>query len=379
MKIQGHEVIFKTVTGSQSYGTAVEGSDIDIKGVYIQDPEDVYVNGYKEQLDINKDETYYEIGRYLSLCQTGNPTMLELMYAPEDCIQYISPVFQKVIDNRNLFLTKALRYSFGGYAIEQIKKAGGLQKKMNWEKNKITRKDVQDMCSIYSLEDVNLQYISEGISLKKWLKDNQYDEKYCGLVKLEHFRDCYLLFHDHNQMMSDNPRFADQVLSVRFNGITTSDIANDVCVSEIPKYMKPKALMFFHRDAYSVHCKEYREYTAWMEKRNVQRYVDIESHGQQIDGKNILHCVRLIETALEIPTQKTINIRRPNAEYLIGIRKGKQDLKTLLEKCEADLQTMDKVFIESDLPDKVDKQMVEKLIKDIKKDYYQNNDKQSIN
>ncbi len=54
MKIQGHEVIFKALIGSHAYGTNVEGSDYDYKGVYIQDPKDVYVNGYKEQLDISK-------------------------------------------------------------------------------------------------------------------------------------------------------------------------------------------------------------------------------------------------------------------------------------------------------------------------------------
>ncbi len=363
MNIGKHKLLFKALVGSQSYGTAVEGSDHDYRGVYIQDPADVYVNGYKEQLDITKDEVYYEVGRFLSLCCTGNPTMLELMYTPEDCIEYIDPVFQKVIDSRQMFITKALRYSFGGYAVEQIKKAGGLQKKMNWEKQKITRKDVEDMCNVYPLDEVNREYKSDAVGLKTWLRDNQYETKYCGLVKLEHFRDCYLLFHDSRQFISDNPRFADQVLSVKFMGISSGEDANDVCVSEIPKYMTPKAILFFHRDAYSVHCKEYREYTAWLAKRNVQRYVDIEGHGQQIDGKNILHCVRLIQLG-------TINVRRPNAEYLIEIRKGKHNLKTLLTKCEQDIQDMDKAFLESNLPDKVDKKLVEQVIKDIKSEYY---------
>ena len=370
MKIKGHEIIFKTLVGSHSYGTNIEGSDEDFKGVYIQDPQDVYVNGYKEQLDISKDETYYEIERFLSLCQTGNPTMLELLYAPKECIEYISPIFQKVVDNRDIFMTKALRFSFGGYAIEQIKKAGGLQKKMNWEKEKIVRKSVEDMCAVYCLEDVNKEYKSSAIPLTKWLDSSGYKKEYCGLVKLEHFRDCYLLFHDSTQWTSDNPRYKDTEQTVIFNGIASGEDANDVCVSEIPKYMAPKAMLFFHRDAYSVHCKEYREYTAWLAKRNTQRYVDIEGHGQQIDGKNLLHCVRLIETAMEIPASKAINVKRPNAEYLIGIRKGKQDLKTLLAKCEDDLKKLDDLFLNSDLPDKVDKARIDKLIKGIKTDYY---------
>ena len=358
MKIKGHEIIFQTIVGSQSYGTAIEGSDVDRKGVYIQDPQDVYVNGYKEQLEITKDETYYEIGRFLSLLQTGNPTMLELLYAPKDCIEYCSPIFQKVIDSRDIFITKALRFSFGGYAIEQIKKAGGLQKKMNWEKEKIERKAVEDMCYVYQLPQestvFHIEYKSSAIPLNRWLADNGCEKGKCGLVKLEHFRDCYLLFY------GDAPFF----------GISSGENANDVCISIVPKQFSPLAMLFFNRDAYSIHCKEYREYTAWLEKRNTQRYVDIKGHGQKIDGKNILHCVRLIETAMEIPASKAINVRRPNAEYLIGIRKGKYDLKTLLTKCEADIQSLDSLFVNSDLPEKVDKNAVDKLIKQIKTDYY---------
>jgi len=79
MKIQGHIILFKTIVGSQSYGTNVEGSDIDYKGVFIQDPYDKYMNGYRDELTVNKDEKYFELEKFLLACSTGNPTLLELL------------------------------------------------------------------------------------------------------------------------------------------------------------------------------------------------------------------------------------------------------------------------------------------------------------
>ena len=326
MKIQGHEIIFKTLVGSHSYGTNIEGSDTDYKGVYIQDPADVYYNGYKQQIDVTKDEVYYEVGRFLSLCTSGNPTMLEVLYAPEECIVHISPIFREIMKIREIFLTKSLRHSFGGYAIEQIRKAGGLNKKMNWEKGKVEKKTVEEMCYIYPLDTIinDTSFISKAIKLSDWTITNNFDKEDLALVNIEHFRDNYLVFHSETNH--------------KFKGITSGELANEVTLSDVDSSEKPLAILFFHKDAYSTACKEWRDYENWLKERNEQRYVDIEGHGQKIDGKNILHCIRVIETAMEIPLLKSINVKRENADFLIEIRKGKHDLKKLLAKSESDLK-----------------------------------------
>lgn len=41
---------------------------------------------YKEQINLDKDACLYEVRRFLQLLCSGNPTMLELLYIPEDCI-----------------------------------------------------------------------------------------------------------------------------------------------------------------------------------------------------------------------------------------------------------------------------------------------------
>jgi predicted nucleotidyltransferase len=378
MKIQGHEILFKTLVGSHSYGTNIEGSDHDYKGVFIQDPKDKYLNGYKDELEVHKDEKYFEIEKFLIACSTGNPTQLELLYAPKECIEYISPLFKKeVMSIRDLFLTKTLRHSFASYATEQIRKAKGLDKKMNWEGKRITRRTVEDMCTIYPLNenksifqhylkslkemikgDVEM-FQSSAMPLAYFLEKNKMSAKHCGLVKIDHFRDCYLLFNDPKDL--------------KYRGITSGTNANDISLSVVSKDARPDGILFFHKDAYSIHCKEWNEYEKWLEERNTQRYVDIEGHNQKIDGKNILHCVRLIETAMEIPLLKTINVKRENKDFLIEIRKGKHDLQKLLDKCEISLKELNDAFIKSDLPDRFEnKELITNLINSIREDYFNN-------
>ena len=123
----------------------------------------------------------------------------------------------------------------------------------------------------------------------------------------------------------------------------------------------------YNKDGYTQHCNKYKEYQTWLKERNTQRYVDIEGHGQQIDGKNMLHCMRLIETGLEIAEGKGLNVRRPNAEYLISIRKGKINLKDLLAEAKEKLEQVKLTFDSCDLPEEVSidfvRELQEKLIR----------------
>jgi hypothetical protein len=237
-----------------------------------------------------------------------------------------------------MFLSKKCRLSFGGYAIQQIRKARGLDKKMNWEKQRIERKDILDFCYVHKK--------GGSVPVKDKLKEIGVTQEQVGLVSIPHMRNCYAMYD-----------------ALDREGIIASGIAsdllksNDVSLTSIPSNVQDDHVpnvMYFNKEAYSTHCREYREYQEWLKNRNTQRYVDIESHGQQIDGKNMLHCVRLIETALEIPKDVEINVRRPNAKYLIEIRKGQHDLESILDKCENDLKTLDEAFENANLPDAVD-------------------------
>lgn len=339
-------LIFKAIVGSQSYGTSTPESDIDYKGIFMSHPDKLIGFGYEEQINVTKDETYYEVRRFLELLQSANPTVLELLYSPKDCIIEKKPVFDLIIRNRDKFLTQKCLLSFGGYTIAQIKKAKGLDKKMNWEKSRIERKTPLDFCYVYEN--------GKTLPVEQWLKEKRLKQELCGLVALNHFKDCYALYYDF---------FSEKI---GFHGIVLSD-SNDIRLSSVPKGLEPLCVINYNKDAYSNHCRDYNEYQDWIKNRNTQRYVDIDNHGQKVDGKNLLHCRRLLDTAIEIATQKTINVRRPNSDYLLKIRRGEVPLQEIIENAEKDILCLDELFKNSGLPKDVDKDFVNYLLLQIRK------------
>ncbi len=328
--------VFRTVVGSQAYGTSTPESDTDYKGVYLQPVEELVSFGYVEQHEFGKDDVMYEGRRFLQLLESANPTVLELLFSPDDCVVVSRPAFQVVIDRRKAFLTKRCAKSFGGYAVAQIQKARGLDKKMNWENDRIVRKAVEDFCYVHVAG-------YRTLPLREFLSSRPGQ---VGLAKINHFTDGYALY-------------VDPTSSMGYKGVSSG---TNVVTSSVPDGVEPDAIMMFNSNAYSVHCREYGEYKRWERERNVQRYVDVAGHGQRIDGKNLLHCRRLIDMALEIAENGELNVRRPNAAYLLSIRRGEVPLDRILDEAEADLTRMDEAYASSGLPDDVDRHMVNDLL-----------------
>jgi uncharacterized protein len=349
------KTIFRAVVGSQAYGTSLPTSDIDLKGIYCQSFRDLVGFGYKEQIEYSKDHTEYEIRRFLQLAQSANPTILELLFSPTDCIQLTSPGYELLSTYKQKFLTTQCANSFGGYAIAQIKKARGLDKKMNFEKARVERKTPLDFCWVYENGKTK--------QLSKYLTENDLKQELCGLVRLDHIKDCYAVHYDYQAQYGGSSNRVVEPLGYR--GIVGED-SNELRLSTVPKYSDPVTLLYYNKDGYSMHCKDYREYQDWLTNRNTQRYVDTVTHGQQIDGKNLMHCRRLLEMAKEIATEGMINVRRPNRDYLLSIRRGEVSLEALLEQSEADIKELDGLFAKSGLPDEVDKDWVNVLLLEIR-------------
>jgi hypothetical protein len=146
--------------------------------------------------------------------------------------------------------------------------------------------------------------------------------------------------------------------------------SNQLRLSSIPKGEIPICNIIYNKDSYTIHCKDYKEYQEWLENRNETRYVETKEHGQRIDGKNMMHCMRLIRMAQEIGAGKGIQVRRSDREYLLSIRRGEIDLETLIEMADQAIEEMDNIFDNSDLPKKVNPELVNTLLIKIRKEFY---------
>ncbi len=184
-------ILFEVISGSKSFGLNTPTSDTDIKGVYYLPKEKFFGLDYIPQIsDETNDEVYYELGRFVELLLKNNPNILEILASPEDCILYQHPIMQRLkIED---FLSKLCKDSFAGYAVTQIKKARGLNKKIV---NPIPKekKSLLDFC--YVLKGY------ETIAVNNFLAENNFNQAQCGLVNLPNSKGMFALFYDSNKTL----------------------------------------------------------------------------------------------------------------------------------------------------------------------------------
>lgn len=342
--------LLKCVSGSKAYNLDGPQSDTDLRGVFIQPKSELFGLKYTAQVaNPTNDETFFEIGRLIELLLKNNPGILELLATPTSHILFRHPLMDLI--DPQIFLSKLCRDTFAGYARTQMQKARGLNKKMNIVEAP-ERKSVLDFCWVYS---DNATY-----PLKEWLKDQDIIQEDCGLSAMNHFKDCYKLFTRRNISAND-----------MLNGIVRSDESNDVNTSVIPREMEPSGLLYFNKDGYSMHCREYREYNEWLEKRNEYRYKTNISHGRQYDTKNMMHTIRLLSMAEEIARFKEINVFRSDRDFLLSIKAGKYSFDDLTEMVNEKMLLIDQAYEKSDLPETPETELAENLLVRIREEFYQ--------
>lgn len=118
-----HNVILECLVGSFAYGTNIPGSDKDYRGIFVPDKE--YVLGLKNYDQFEQkspDRVIFTIRKFFKLALAFNPNIVELLWSSEDCIKTCTPLGKKILDNRNIFVSKLAHKTYGGYAMSQLKR-----------------------------------------------------------------------------------------------------------------------------------------------------------------------------------------------------------------------------------------------------------------
>jgi len=344
-------MLLNCISGSNAYGLALPTSDTDYKGVFVLPRQEFYSLHYTEQVNNEtNDIAYYELGRFLDLLNKNNPNILELLCTPEDCVLYKHELINRI--KPEFFLSKLCKDAFAGYALTQVKKAKGLNKKIH---NPMDRelKTPLDFC--YVVQGQNTMPVAH------WLAQNNFQQQHCGLVNINHMRDMYALYH--------TSQFAQ---AASFRGIISGEKANDVLLSSIPKEAQPLTLLYFNKDGYSKYHKDYKEYWAWVDKRNDTRYQDTLEHGKNYDAKNMMHVFRLLNMAEEIALEKKLNVRRHDRDYLLSIRSGQFLYDDLVTQAMEKIERIDELYKKSDLPEKPDEHIADGLLIELREVLYNN-------
>lgn len=342
-----HLILFEAISGSRSFGLATENSDTDIRGVYYLPKEDFFGLNYIPQIsNETNDITYYEIGRFVELLQKNNPNILEILATPEDCILQKHPLMDLL--KTEDFLSKLCKDTFAGYAVSQIKKAKGLNKKILNPVEK-ERKSILDFC--YILQNHG------SIPLKKWLSDNGKVQERCGLVSIDNTKGMFALFYDESGALG-------------YKGIIQNEEANQVSVSSVPKEEKSAVYLFCNLDAYSIYCKDYRDYWKWVSERNEDRYNVNRNHGQNYDSKNMMHTIRLLQACEQIFKTGSLQIKVKNRDELLDIKAGNLSYEAVMQKAEDLIHSIELNYSVSPLPNTPNLEKTTKVLVEIREKLY---------
>ena len=388
---QHNMIAYEYIRGSHAYGTNVETSDQDIGGVFICPPDMLMGlrDNYVEQVDDERHDTvYYELGRWIELLMKSNPNALESLFVPDGCIVgNVHPAVQMILDNRDKFVTKACLPALLGYGFAQIQRAKGLKKKINMPEN-FQRKDILDFC--YTFKNQGSQPI------KEFLEEHHLDQKYCGLVNIPNMKDMYGVYYDfasyfkfenvdwhelfttYTKFVNSNevPKICERINNKEFfhySGIVHPDDitkSNTVRLSSIPKGEVPICFMVYNKDAYEVHCRDYKEWLEWKTNRNPVRYENNKGHNY--DSKNLMHTIRLMEMGVELAEGKGFNVRRTgdDVKHLLDIRNHVMSYEEIMKEAEDLKAKFDEAVKTTKLPEQIDNEYVNNLLLEARKIAY---------
>lgn len=118
-------VLLSGIVGSTAYGLARDGSDIDRLGVFAAPTE--HLHGLHPPIDSHvthrPDQTLHEAAKWCRLALAGNPTVIELVWLPDDLYEIRTGLGDHLIGIRTAFLSAPrVRAAYLGYAEQQFRR-----------------------------------------------------------------------------------------------------------------------------------------------------------------------------------------------------------------------------------------------------------------
>jgi uncharacterized protein len=169
-------LIMRTVAGSHLYGTNIETSDIDYRGVAFEPVESLLgLNPFEQFItpaSVGLDETIFGLRKFTQLALDNNPNIVELLFAPKPL--YENAYWREIVKVREYFLSRKIAKTFVGYAVSQAKRIEGHHRWMNGQPP--VKPDGRD----YGLMDID--------GTPKWTDYNRKQAYENALIKYQQYK-----------------------------------------------------------------------------------------------------------------------------------------------------------------------------------------------
>lgn len=364
------------VGGSIAYGTNTAISDIDLRGIFCANKQSIVTPfNHIDQIQSNEfgdDTVLYELYNYIHLYLKGNPNILESLFVDKSDIVFGSTVYDLLRANRTGMLSRNLVDSHTGYAFAQMKRMNNHEKWISAERRAVQR--LIELKSVYNpsfmdfvaeyftpavldivnsdsgesgtddyrvnilMRDPDLQMITIQPIVHKWFVNlvyNYTEEKlFTRTFDIEDYNNREVVPFGNNLYalndVSDNSALINRDGYIRTQQPKTENDKN-----------QPRIIVKFNEHEYNQSNERNKNFRKWKEQRNEKRAELEELY--LYDTKHAMHTIRLLNMCEELITTGEMNVKRPDAEYLLSVRNGlysHQELNELFDQKEAHIKEL---------------------------------------
>lgn len=118
-------VLLSGIVGSTAYGLARAGSDVDRLGVFAAPTEKLHGLHPPQESHVTTapDSALHEAAKWCRLALGGNPTVMELVWLPDELYEVRTPLGDELVALRTALLSaRRVRAAYLGYAAQQFKR-----------------------------------------------------------------------------------------------------------------------------------------------------------------------------------------------------------------------------------------------------------------
>lgn len=324
--------------GSHAYGTNIESSDEDFRGVAI--PPSEYFFGFLNRFDQFQskeiDITIFSLQKFFKLASDCNPNVVEILFTdPSDHIHLTSPG-RTLIEMKDMFLSTKARFTFSGYAMSQLKR---INTHYRWLMNPPDHKPTR---SEHDLPETTLipkdQLGAAESAIKKKMESWE-----LGLDNVEE---------------ADKINLKNRVAAYLAELEIGKDFEWDLAARSIG-YDENFLELLQRERRYRTAKSDWDKYQNWQKTRNPAR-AELEAQFGY-DTKHAMHLVRLLRMCEEILSGEGVIVKRPDAAELLEIRDGAWSYDKLIGWAEEQDKKMAKLYETSPLPRQPDRNKLDEL------------------
>lgn len=299
--------------GSHVYGTNTPTSDLDIKGIYLPNSQDIILQRVKNNFNYNTkalpsqkntaediDTEIFSLQQYLHFLMEGQTLALDILFTPPQF--YLSephPIWSVIQSNKNQFIHAGVT-AFAGYCRQQAAK--------------------------YGIKGSRVAAFRQTLEVLSGLDPNK---------KLSEFKEELQVFiHQFQSMAKTRDRELIRLVDIFGKNRERSEIHLEVCNRKIPLHATVK----YSKQILQKVFNQYGQRALLAEKN------------EGVDWKALMHAVRVLTQAKELLKTGEITFPRPERALLLQIRTGSLSYQAVAELIEDGLIEMETEAAQSQLP-----------------------------